>query len=212
MNRNSHENPLIHFWQQNLNKSLTAQLDLLNQVDPKHINLIFIQELHINFLNLTRTNHHWTDIYPTAHHNTPAKTRSVTIVNKSISKNSWCQVPLDSSDVTVMELKINNLSMTIYNIYNACESTDTLSLLHAHWLPWTANSSSSNSSSMIWLGDFNHHHPLWDAPEDHQLFSTANLNAASQPISLLEKHNMEMALPAGIPTLKAFWIGNFCKV
>ena len=211
MNRDAQNIPPIRFWQQNLNKSLTAQLDLLNQVDPKNTDLIFIQEPHIDFLNLTRANHHWTVIYPTTHHNTPAKTRSVTLVNKTMSKNSWRQVPLDSSDVTVMELKVNNLSIAIYNIYNACESADTLSLLQAHWQARTASSCPSNSSSMIWLGDFNRHHPLWDAPEDHRLFTTANLDAASQLISLLENHNMEMALPAGIPTLQAFRTGNFSR-
>ena len=211
MNRDAQNNPLICFWQQNLNKSLTAQLDLLNQVDPKNTDLIFIQEPHIDFLNLTRANHHWTIIYPTTHHNMPAKTRSVTLVNKTISKNSWRQIPLDSSNITVMELKVNNLSIAIYNIYNACESADTLSLLQAHWQVRTASGGPSNSSSMIWLGDFNCHHPLWDAPEDHQLFTTANLDAASQLISLLENHNMEMALPAGIPMLQAFCTGNFSR-
>lgn len=169
MNSDAHKStPPICFWQQNLNKSLTAQLDLLNQVDPKNTDLIFIQEPHIDFLNLTRANYHWTVIYPTAHHDTPAKTRSVILVNKTVSKNAWQQVPLESSDVTVMELKINNQPITIYNIYNACENADTLSLLQNHWLARTANGSPENSSNMIWLSDFNRHHPLWDSPEDHR--------------------------------------------
>lgn len=105
---NNQPTPLIHFWQQNLNKSLTAQLDLLNQIDLKNTDFIFIQELHINFLNLTRANHYWTVIYPSAHHNTPAKTRSVTLVNKTVSKNSWRQVPLKSSDITVVKLTVGD--------------------------------------------------------------------------------------------------------
>ena len=62
---------------------------------------------------------------------------------------------------------------------------------------------------MVWLGDFNKHHPLWDAPEDTHLFTPANLDSASVLLTLLEDHNMEMALPAGIPTIKAFRTGNY---
>ena len=125
--------PPIRFWQQNLNKSLIAQLDLLNQADPKSTDFIFIQEPHIDFLNLTRANHYWTVIYPSVHHNTPAKTRSVILVNKSVSKNSWRQVPLECSDVTVVELTAGGHTVTFYNIYNSCENTDTLLLLQNHW-------------------------------------------------------------------------------
>ncbi|KIM50628.1 hypothetical protein SCLCIDRAFT_145010, partial [Scleroderma citrinum Foug A] len=64
MGDNHDTNPPVRFWQQNLNKLLIAQLDLLNQVDPKNTDFIFIQEPHIDFLNLTRANHHWTVVYP----------------------------------------------------------------------------------------------------------------------------------------------------
>ncbi|KIM63357.1 hypothetical protein SCLCIDRAFT_55368, partial [Scleroderma citrinum Foug A] len=63
MNGHNGNNPLC-FWQQNVNKSLMSQLDLLNNTDPKLIDFIFIQEPHIDFLNLTRANYHWTVVYP----------------------------------------------------------------------------------------------------------------------------------------------------
>lgn len=66
-----------------------------------------------------------------------------------------------------------------------------------------------NGSGMMWLGDFNQHHPLWDSPTNVHLFTAANLEAASQLILLVEAHSMEMALPAGIPTLQVFHSGNF---
>ena len=201
--------PPIHFWQQNLNKSLIAQLDLLNQVDPKSTDFIFIQEPHIDFLNLTRANHYWTVIYPSVHHNTPAKTRSIVLVNKLVSKNSWRQGPLECSDVTVVELTAGGHTVTFYNIYNSCENADTLLLLQNHWTQRTACSTARHGSSMVWLGDFNRHHPLWDSSSDARLFTTANLEAASHLISLVEDHSMEMVLPAGIPTLQAFRTGNF---
>ncbi|KAL4061775.1 hypothetical protein J3A83DRAFT_4043039, partial [Scleroderma citrinum] len=80
-------NKTLHFWQQNINKSLTAQLDLLSNTDPKLFNIIFFQEPHINFLNLTRANHQWTIISPTCHHTNPKSTRSITLVSMKISKN-----------------------------------------------------------------------------------------------------------------------------
>ena len=160
-------------------------------------------------MNLTRANHYWTVIYPSVHHNTPAKTRSVVLVNKLVSKNSWRQVPLECSDVTVVELTVGGRTVTFYNIYNSCKNADTLLLLQNHWTQRTACSTAGHGSSMVWLGDFNQHHPLWDSPSDACLFTTANLEAASHLISLVEDHSMEMVLPAGIPTLQAFRTGNF---
>ena len=92
------------FWQQNVNKSLISQLDLLNQVDPKLFNFDFIQEPHIDFLNLTRANSHWSVIYPTCHHSSQNTTRSVTLVSTSVSKNKWKQIHVQSEDVTAVEL------------------------------------------------------------------------------------------------------------
>ena len=85
--------PPVRFWQQNLNKLLMVQLDMLNQVDHRTTDFIFIQEPHIDHLNLTRANHHWTVVYPSTHHNTPAKTRSVMPISQTILKNNW-QVPI----------------------------------------------------------------------------------------------------------------------
>ena len=65
------------------------------------------------------------------------------------------------------------------------------------------------TKQMVWLGDFNKHHPLWDALEDTHLFTPANLNSANVLVTLLGDHNMEMALLAGIPTLQTFHTGNF---
>ncbi len=55
---------------------------------------------------------------------------------------------------------------------------------------------------MIWAGDFNRHHPLWDRDEDTHLFTAQATRAAERLISLLAEHDMEMALPKGIPTLE----------
>ena len=110
-----------------------AQHDLLNQVNPKTTDFIFIQEPHIDFLNLTRANHHWMVVYPSTHHNTPVKTRSVTLVSWTISKNNWRQVPVTCSDMTAVKLTSTAGPVTFYNIYNTCNNSDTLSLLQNCW-------------------------------------------------------------------------------
>jgi len=55
---------------------------------------------------------------------------------------------------------------------------------------------------MIWAGDFNRHHPMWDRDEDTRLFTAPSQRTAEKLISLLADHNMVMPLPKGTPTLQ----------
>ena len=59
-----------------------------------------------------------------------------------------------------------------------------------------------NNTHMIWAGDFNRHHPLWDDNNDMHLFTNQALRNAEGLINLLVEHGMEMALPKGIPMLQ----------
>ena len=52
----------------NLNRSLTAQLDLINEIDSQDIDFVFIQEPHIDFLNQTRANQHCSHLPHPAQH------------------------------------------------------------------------------------------------------------------------------------------------
>ena len=56
---------------------------------------------------------------------------------------------------------------------------------------------------MIWLGDFNRHHLLWDEERNSHLFTSNNLDAAQILLDLLTDYDMIMALPKNIPTLRA---------
>jgi Endonuclease-reverse transcriptase len=55
---------------------------------------------------------------------------------------------------------------------------------------------------MVWAGDFNRHHPLWDRDEDIHLFTRQVTRDAEGLISLLADFEMEMTLPKGVPTLQ----------
>ncbi|KNZ80707.1 hypothetical protein J132_04796 [Termitomyces sp. J132] len=53
---------------------------------------------------------------------------------------------------------------------------------------------------MLWLGNFNRHHPLWEPVDNHHLNSPKDF---IQPLlDMLTAYDMELALPPGIPTLQ----------
>ena len=54
----------------------------------------------------------------------------------------------------------------------------------------------------IWLGDFNRHHPIWDSPDDHRLFTNVALEAVEKLIGAVADAGLEMVLPSGTPTHK----------
>ncbi|KAJ3980695.1 hypothetical protein F5890DRAFT_1419104, partial [Lentinula detonsa] len=64
----------------------------------------------------------------------------------------------------------------------------------------------------IWVGDFNRHHPIWDEPRNHHLFTARNLEAAQHLLSLNARYRMQMALPEHLPTLCTHNSGNYTRV
>ena len=61
---------------------------------------------------------------------------------------------------------------------------------------------------MIWLGDFNLHHLLWDKEHNSHLFMRSNLEKFQVLIDVLAEFNLQMTLPKDIPTLQALSTGN----
>lgn len=47
----------------------------------------------------------------------------------------------------------------------------------------------------VWVGDFNRHSPMWDAPSNSQLFTAEANRKADKLISMAVNWNMVMALP-----------------
>ncbi|KIK45267.1 hypothetical protein CY34DRAFT_41396, partial [Suillus luteus UH-Slu-Lm8-n1] len=54
---------------------------------------------------------------------------SILLVNKKISKNTWHIIPLESPNVTAIELTGNFGKVHIYNIYNPCDHNRTIRFL-----------------------------------------------------------------------------------
>lgn len=95
----------------------------------------------------------------------------------------------------------------IYNIYDSCKNDHTL-----HFLEWhmcseqtarrqhnerIAQGNHHSNEHIVWLGDFNRHHPMWE------LEHNTNLDAAGVLINLLSLYDLTQILPAGIATLEA---------
>ena len=55
---------------------------------------------------------------------------------------------------------------------------------------------------MIWVGDFNRHHPLWDKDKDTHLITQQANRFAEGLIELIANYNLAMSLPKGIPMLQ----------
>ena len=67
----------------------------------------------------------------------------------------------------------------------------------------------TDEDHMLWCGDFNRHHPLWDEERNRHLF-TVSASLAVQPLlSLIEDHNMVMVLLKDIPTLQSLATKNW---
>ena len=57
-----------------------------------------------------------------------------------------------------------------------------------------------NPHHVIWVGDFNRHHPAWDSLEDTRLFTKNALDATEVLIRMMAELRLDPALPAGMPT------------
>ena len=57
------------------------------------------------------------------------------------------------------------------------------------------------ATHVVWLGDFNTHHPMWDKDRNLHLFTQANLDKAQLVIDAMANYDLQMLLPKDIPTL-----------
>src|ERR1700692_1475732 len=129
MTRRDNNTPKEHLviWQQNLNKSSDAQLDLLHYIYPNQYDIVATQEPYINFLGNTQATTHWIAVYPTGHLDRMDKTRALIMINKySISSNSWTQIDIDSPDVVGIQVVSEQGTLRLVNIYNSCDNVDSM--------------------------------------------------------------------------------------
>ena len=66
----------------------------------------------------------------------------------------------------------------------------------------------TNTDSVVWLGDFNRHHPLWEDDANERLFKPTDF--ISPLLVILYKNDMILALPKGLPTYQTS-TGNWTR-
>ena len=112
------------------------------------------------------------------------------------------------SDITAVCFKGANGFLSIFNIYNEINNNDTLACLDSFSDLNTHIIQPAVSDRILWLGDFNRHHPMWEEDSNKQLFEPDE--TITPLIDLLYKNNMVLALPKGIPMLQTS-AGNWMK-
>jgi hypothetical protein len=109
-----------------------------------------------------------------------------------------------SGDVTAVRIKGKWGKLTLFNIYNDCKHDDTLDLLteyhRKNLLELLGNTETQYKHHLVWVGDFNHHHPFWDSPDNNSLFTRDALEKAEFLIQTVAELGLDLALPAGTPT------------
>jgi endonuclease/exonuclease/phosphatase family metal-dependent hydrolase len=167
----------INIWQQNLNKSRMCQHELISsgKLAEKGIDIVALQEPAINAFSKTVTSKDWKTVYPSTHEKEPEKTRSLIMVRDDLLTDGWEQIDFPSGDVTALRIKGKWGKISLFNIYNDCKHNEMIEQLtkyhrkHVEETLGTADTMGENH--LIWVGDFNRHHPLWDMPENSDLFT-----------------------------------------
>jgi len=78
----------IKIRQQNLNKSLTAQSDMLHTLDPDVYDIAAIQEPYLDHTHNSRASPNWYTLYPKEHYAKPDRTQSLLLINRRIPTNN----------------------------------------------------------------------------------------------------------------------------
>jgi len=195
---------ILKIWQQNINKSSACQHDLISndRLIRDGIDIIALQEPSINQFGGIVNAREWTAVYPTTHTAEPHKTHSLLLICTNLLTNKWEQINMKSGDMTVIKVKSNWGTLTIYNIYNDCKHDRTLDLLaESHRQYQEENSTHPREQEhLMWLGDFNRHHPHWDMPSDTRLFTTEALMRAEKLIGLVASAGLDLVLLPRTPT------------
>ena len=208
MNRDTHHHHL-RILQQNLNKSLTAQLHLLNTVKPTEWDILLIQEPWIAF-NRTRATQEWRVLYPKIYFENNTKLlRSLILVNPNIPTNQYEQIQFNTVDVTGIIVKRENIKIIIVNVYNDRNNNDVITAVSEFLSNKFLDDFVLDDTHVIIGGDFNHHHSWWESKDNVHL--TSAKHQVRPILDLTTCFNLQMALPPYIPTLQAFSTGNWTR-
>ncbi|THU77727.1 hypothetical protein K435DRAFT_558372, partial [Dendrothele bispora CBS 962.96] len=119
-----------------LHKSKTAIFDLINEAGNTKLSdmfdIICLQEPWTDSVGNTRSNPRWHILYPTSKLSLPKNKilRSVILINKKLASNSWKQIEVkNTNDITAIEIQAKRKKLSLFNIYNDCNHSDTLKIV-----------------------------------------------------------------------------------
>jgi hypothetical protein len=174
--------------------------------------ILALQEPYVNPLNNTTANHHYNVVYPTTRFtNSDKHVRAVTLISASIDRNIWSQHDFPSPDIIIVQLKGPYGHCTIINIYNKGNSNQTLYLLTRFLVDNIHEIKPTDNDHMLWLGDFNRHHPLWEEEHNSHLLTEPYLTTAELLLLLLAEYGMQQALPKNMLILQALATKNWTR-
>jgi len=153
--------PCIKIRQQNLNKSLTAQSDMLQLLDPDEYDIAAIQEPYLNHNHNSCASRNWFTLYLKEHYAKPNKTRSLMLINKRIPTNKWTQIDLTLSDMTAIQMQTPLGSIILINMYNDVRNSEGPWKIMQYMINKAQDQNPRWPTHIVWLGDFNAHHPMW---------------------------------------------------
>jgi ribonuclease HI len=193
----------LRIYQQNVMKTIASAMHLIN-LPGLHDDYDFValQEPYIDFLSNARANRNWRVIYPSTKGANKNPIRSVIFVNAKLNTDYWHQLEFPSNDVTVVQTCGDFGRVTLINIYNDGDHSHTLDKLRRFLRTRRADIMSKQNDYVIWLGDYNRHHALWELERNSHLCDGAGERAAQPLIDLLADFDMVMPLPAGLHTLQ----------
>ena len=148
-----------------------------------------------------RGSQYWRIVYPANFYaEGHPRIRSILLINTNLSTDCYSILPISHSDIMAVRFKGANGYLSIFNIYNEITNNDTLQCLD-HFIDHNSQLiRPSISDCVIWLGDFNHRHLIWEDKANERLFKPEDY--ISPLINLLYKNNMVLALPKGTPTFQ----------
>lgn len=123
----------IKIWQLNVNRSKTAQEEMLATPDINNYDIIALQEpFFYSHVKLTKADHKWTVIYPSSWMNNDSRVRSVLLINCRISDEALASISFTSNNVTGIQLQTDIGLIRIVNLYVGQNNNNSLEALENH--------------------------------------------------------------------------------
>ncbi|KAF5331999.1 hypothetical protein D9611_008886 [Ephemerocybe angulata] len=199
---NTNYDKRLRILQINVNKSANAQLTLLNDDLPMAWDVVLLQEPSINYYDHILTPRGFRQVYPGTSARAKGTVRSGIWVNENISTDTWDELDLgDALDITGIQMNGEYGRLTIFSIYYDCTNNGTEEVLRKYTNDHEQEIY-GDGGHVMWAGDFNQHHPMWDDDKDTRLFTRSALDDAETLIELAAEWDMEQVLEKGIPTLE----------